>query len=74
MFEVKWKDKIYKFDEDISNAIFETVKSMNLSETEKMIVAMSVEPKITVESINQLPKLLIVRINKKITEFVNKDF
>ncbi len=74
MFEIKWKDKTYRFDENVTNAIFETVKSKDLSESEKMVIAMSVEPKITIESINQLPKLLLVRINKKITEFVNMDF
>ncbi len=74
MFEIKWKDKTYRFDENVTNAIFETVKSKDLSESEKMVIAMSVEPKITIETINQLPKLLLARINKKITEFVNMDF
>ncbi len=51
MFEIKWKDKIYKFDEEISNAIFRTVKGKDLTAIETMIVAMSVEPKITVEQV-----------------------
>lgn len=71
MFEIKWKDKIYKFDEEISNAIFKTVKDKDLTETEKLIVAMSVDPKITPDMINEFPKLLVLKIGSKITKLAD---
>lgn len=71
MFEIKWKDIIYKFDEDVSNAIFGTVKGENLSETEKLIVAMSVEPKITTEMINDLPKMLLLKIGSHMSKLAD---
>lgn len=71
MFEIKWKDKIYKFDEEISNAIFNTVKGDNLTQTDKLIIAMSVDPKITPEIFNDLPKLLLLKIGSKITKLAD---
>lgn len=71
MFEIKWKDIIYKFDEEISNAIFKTVKREDITETEKLIVSMSVDPKITPDMINELPKLLILKIGNKITKLAD---
>lgn len=73
MFEIKWKDIIYKFDEEISNAIFNTVKGKDLTETEKLIIAMSVEPKITIDMVGDLPKMLLLKIgismNKILEDF-----
>ena len=73
MFEIKWHEKIYKFDEEVSNSVFKTVKSQELSEVEKLIIVMSVDPKITKENIDDLPKLLLMKIRAKVNEFFNDE-
>ena len=72
MFEIKWNDKIYKFDENVSNSSFDTVKG-NLLDTERLIIAMSVEPKITLDNFPSLPKLLTLKIGSKINSYLDND-
>jgi hypothetical protein len=72
MFEIEWKDKKYTFNEDISNAEYKAVKE-NISETEKLMIAMSVEPKLTQEDVAILPKLVIMRFNTHLNSYL-KDF